>query len=849
MGLKEYQRKRNFKETAEPKGEMKRSKAKGLRFVVQKHQASHLHYDFRLEMEGVLKSWAVPKGPSLDPADKRLAVQVEDHPFDYRTFEGTIPEGNYGAGEVIVWDEGTYEAVGTSSREESERLLLKGLEEGHLNFILNGHKLKGEFSLIKIKGRDRQWLLIKKKDPYASREDITDQNESVLSDRTLGGEEEQKPSSKKTSKRKVSPKSENKDDLGDLQQTPMPKNVKPMLATLVEEPFDAKEWIFEIKWDGYRALAEVQQETVNLYSRNAQSFNKRFPLIIEDLKTLQVDALLDGEIVVLDEDGRPSFQLVQNYQRTQKGALVYFIFDLLYLEGYDLRHLPLIERKELLKKIIPHAPHIHFCDHIAQKGIAFFKEALKENFEGIIAKAANSLYQTGRSGDWLKIKTHQRQEAVICGFTAPKGAREHFGALLLGVYDDEGRLTYVGHTGSGFDRKKLAEVYDRLLPLVQKKCPFTPPPKTRFPATWVKPDTVCEVNFAEWTKDGQMRQAIFVDFREDKNPKEVVREKTVSVKDALEDSSSEKSSPSSTPNSPVSRSKGKSKASSSQLQLTNLDKMYWPQEGYTKGDLIEYYRQVSSLILPYLKDRPETLRRYPNGIEGSSFYQKEADAPSWIRTEVVRHEDHDVRYLLIEDEDSLLYVANLGCIDLNPFNSRIQSLLYPDYMILDLDPENTSFDQVIEVAQTIHRCLEEWSIPSVCKTSGATGMHIYIPLGAQYTHEEANQFGKLIAYYVHHQIPDLTSLERSPGKRQKKVYIDYMQNNFGQTVVAPYSLRPKPEATVSTPLKWPEVKPGLTPVEFTIKTVLKRFKKVGDLFQPILGKGINLRKALKSIKL
>jgi bifunctional non-homologous end joining protein LigD len=823
MGLQEYRKKRNFRESAEPKSKKNSSLENELEFVVQEHHASHLHYDFRLEVGGVLKSWAVPKGPSLDPSEKRLAVQVEDHPFDYRTFEGTIPKGNYGAGTVKIWDHGTYSAEGASNRQESERLLLKGLQEGHLNFNMKGRKLKGAFSLVRMRGdQGKQWLLIKKNDGYAN---------TSSSAKKLTSSDQHTPSYPSKDKNSLPP-----------QEMPvkMPSDVKPMLATLVDEPFDDKDWIFEVKWDGYRALAEIHKNDVHLYSRNLQSFDHRFSALVDDLNSIKVDALLDGEIVVLDEQGKPSFQLVQNYQKNQIGTLIYYVFDLLYLEGRDIRTLPLIKRKELLKKLLPNAPHIRFCDHVKTRGIDFFKAAYQEGLEGIIAKQSQSVYQTGRSRAWLKIKTHQRQEAIICGFTPPKGSREKFGSLLLGVYDHE-NLIYSGRTGSGFDRQKLIDVNERLRPLIQSKCPFASIPKLRSKITWVKPEIVCEVTFAEWTKSGLMRQAIFVDIREDKKADEVVRENTLSVKKTLE-----KDALLSDHSSQPLNFKGK-KGTSTGIKLTHLDKVFWPDEGYTKGDLIGYYQQVAPLILPYLKDRPEILRRYPNGIEGASFYQKEAGGvQTSVRTEMIQHENRQVHYAFIDDERSLLSIINLGCIDLNPFNSRFQSLHAPDYLIIDLDPEGVTFEAVIEVAQTIHSLLEKWKIPSVCKTSGATGMHIYIPMGAHYTYDEVKQFGKLIAQIVHEAQPDLTSLERSPSKRQEKVYLDYLQNNFGQTIVAPYSIRPLPGAPVSTPLKWSEVKAGLNPIDFTIKNAPKRFKKVGDLFKLVLGKGINLQSILKT---
>lgn len=839
MTLKDYQNKRDFKKTSEPKGKARSPRTKGLRFVVQLHQASHLHYDFRLELNGVLKSWAVPKGPSLNPAEKRLAIQVEDHPFDYRTFEGTIPEGNYGAGDVIVWDEGTYDAVGASSKTESEQLLEKGLEKGHLSFVLYGHKLQGEFSLVRLQDKPKQWLLIKKNDEFATDVPVTQQNQSVLSNRTI----QAKKKAKKTESNSPPPlllSDSSQSDEGTIKSSPMPEAIKPMLATLVDEPFDNKDWLFEIKWDGYRALAYIQKRNISLLSRNNLSFNVRFASLVKALKTIEMDAVLDGEIVVLDENEKPSFQLMQNYQHNQEGILVYYVFDLLYLQNYDLRDLPLLHRKELLKKLLPQNPQILFCDHVKGNGKLFFQSLLKQGFEGMIAKDAQSTYKSGRSRDWLKIKSHQRQEAIICGFTAPRKSRKHFGALILGVYNQD-KLTYVGHTGSGFGEDQLRALYEQLQKLAQDACPFETVPKTNMKPTWVKPKLVCEISFAEWTSDKIMRQAIFVGIREDKKPKEVVFEKEMSTEEAIEETENQ------TKNS-VKNSRKSSLKQTSHLRLTHLDKLYWPKEGYTKGDLIDYYKQVSPLILPYLKDRPETLRRYPNGIEETSFYQKELfHAPAWIRTESIHHEERKIRYLVIDDEESLLYAINLGCIDLNPFNSRIQSLHQPDYLIMDLDPEDISFDHVLEVAQAMHHILDSWNVPNLCKTSGSRGLHIYLPLGGQYNYDEARQFGNLIAHMVHQTLPKITSIERSPRKRQKKVYLDYLQNRFGQTMAAPYSVRPKPYAPVSTPLQWSEVKAGLQPTDFTINNVVERFKKLGDLFQPVLGKGIDLKKTLENI--
>lgn len=509
--LKEYLSKRDLKHTPEPKAEIKKSKSKQLLFVIHKHRASHLHYDLRLEVGGVLKSWAIPKGPSLNPSDKRLAIMVEDHPYEYHTFEGIIPKGNYGAGEVIIWDQGTYAPLHAMSVAESEKLMEEGLKKGHVDIIFNGEKLKGEFALIRTGsfGGKNSWLLMKKKDQYASKSDVTKLDRSVESNRTI------EEIAGKTSLPQEGKKAK------------MPHHIKPMLGYLEKKPLDAKGWIFEIKWDGYRAIAELDKHRIELYSRNQLSFNDKFRDIIDELKHFPVQsAILDGEVVVIDKHGRPNFQLMQNFQRTREGQIYYYVFDILYLNGRDLKELPLIERKAILKQLIASANSslVQYSDHIEEKGIAFFKLAEKKSLEGIMAKNGQSSYKTNaRSHDWLKIKTHLRQEVVIGGITLPRGSRKKFGALLIGVYDKQGELRYVGRVGGGFTEKLLGDVYSQLEPLIQKSSPFIDAPKMTG-VTWVKPKLVCEVNFAEWTEEGLMRQPIFVGMRIDKNSKDVKRE-------------------------------------------------------------------------------------------------------------------------------------------------------------------------------------------------------------------------------------------------------------------------------------------------------------------------------------
>jgi len=861
MSLEEYLRKRDLTKSPEPAAK-ERKPVKALRFVIHKHAASHLHYDFRLELDGVLKSWAIPKGPSLDPAVKRLAVMVEDHPYEYGDFEGVIPKGNYGAGEVIIWDSGTYHAPATPEREQSEELLRAGLKKGDLKFVLRGEKLSGEFALVRIKGdKDNAWLLIKKNDEFASTEDVTLQDRSVASNATI---EDIKAGRVSPPAPKLQPSPTPGEPAA---AAPMPHQIIPMLAASAQEPFDDPDWLFEIKLDGYRAVAEIETGEVRLYSRNNLSFNARFPNLVRSLASLDINAVLDGEVVALDDKGRSCFQQLQNNQRTGHGEIYYYVFDILYLNGEDLRSQPLLARKERLRNLLPDLPDIRYSDHIMEYGKQFFDLARQNNLEGILAKRANSPYQAGRrSRDWVKIKIRLQQEAVICGFTEGRGSRKSFGSLVLGVYEND-ELVYIGLTGGGFDEAGLKEMHAALLPLVQPHSPFKEQVKTNMPVTWVKPELVCEVEFAEWTDENVMRQPIFLGLREDKEPRSVVREIfPVGVHPSPQPAPGEEAdqgNPAREGGAAVvpidSRKKrgpvGKDETlviDGHKLVLTNLDKVFWPEEGYTKGDVIDYYRKVARVMLPHLQDRPESLYRTPHGITGEGFYQKEAGAlpPSWITTREIhsRHVGKNIRFFVCQDEATLVYMANLGCIEINPWLSRLQTLDYPDYLVIDLDPEDIPFGKVIEAALAVHEVLEGMGAASFPKTSGATGIHIYVPLGAQYDYDTTGTFARLIATLAHHKAPDFTSLLRSPKQRQQKVYLDFLQNKPGQTLAAPYSIRPRPGATVSTPLRWEEVKPGLDPRQFTIANAPQRLEQSGDLFSGVLGPGIDLEKCLESME-
>jgi bifunctional non-homologous end joining protein LigD len=918
MSLATYKKKRSFNKTPEPEGKKKTSGGI-LHFVVQKHDASRLHYDFRLEMEGVLKSWAIPKGPSMNPEDKRLAMMVEDHPYDYKDFEGIIPPGNYGAGTVIVWDEGTYEPDEEYHEKgpNPEKELLNQLKKGSLKITLHGKKLKGSFALVKIKSsEDNAWLLIKHRDKYATDADITKKEKSVQSGlkleqvarestnewisnrktttpKTKSSVTASKAASpniaskkKKAVKKKVPSKIEALIKNG--QPAPMPSDIIPMLSTLTDEAFDDKDWLFEIKWDGYRALAYLDNGKVNIMSRKNLSFNHKFSPVVEALQELELKALLDGEIVALNEESKGDFQLLQQWQKTGRGQLVYYVFDILWINGYNVMQLPLLQRKEILQQILPEHDMIRFSDHVSETGRQFFELAADKGLEGIMAKHANSTYTPHvRTKQWLKIKTHQRQEVVIAGFTETRGSRTHFGALVLGIYEND-ELVYIGHSGSGFTEKSLAEVYKKLKPLITTQCPFAQKPKTNMPVTWVKPKLVCEVKFSEWTKDNILRQPIFMGMREDKDPKEVYREKAISAEPNViekEAASPKKQTAAAkqmkTKNAktktastarkaktkPVSKAAARKATASAEdflnetekeqiviiskkeLTFTNLDKIYWPAEKITKRDMLNYYYRIAPFIMPYMKDRPQSMNRFPDGIKKPGFYQKNVTGKvaDWIARHDYELEGEKKQYLVCSDEATLLYMANLGCIEMNPWHSTVRKPDNPSWCVIDLDPGNISFDKVIEAAQVIKQLADELEIDTYCKTSGSTGLHIYIPLGAAYDYDQSRQLAELLVTIVHQEISSFTSLERSPAKRKNKIYLDYLQNRSIQTIAAPYSLRPKPGATASAPLHWEEVKKGLSIQDFTIENMYDRAKDVGDIFKPVIGKGINLKKVLAAI--
>ncbi|PST82817.1 DNA ligase D [Pedobacter yulinensis] len=901
MGLKEYRAKRSKDKTDEPFGGEPAGKT--LRFVVQKHAASHLHYDFRLEMRGVLKSWAVPKGPSLDPEVKRLAMMVEDHPYDYRTFEGTIPKGEYGGGTVMVWDEGTYEAAeeDNADLETQQKHLLHQLHAGKIKFILKGKKLKGEFALIKAHGRgENGWLLMKMADRYANTNDITLKDKSALSGLSMdqitkrADTKESQPTASEPAakvKKKLKDKtgtlpeaegklvktaeknsrsaplagSDLKKLLKEATKCPFYTKLSPMLATLVGQAFDDPGWLYEVKWDGYRAVGFRKGSLLELKSRNDKSFNEKFYPVYEAMKAWDKDVIVDGEIVVVGDDGRANFGALQNWRSEADGSLLFYVFDLLWYNGLDLTGLPLITRKAILNEVAPSNSLIQVSRDFETSGIEFLEAARKMGLEGIMAKRKDSLYHTGdRTKDWLKIKANRRQEVVIGGYTRNEDTRKPFSSLLVGVFQGKS-FVYTGKIGTGFSVKTQTDMLAQFEPLQIDHPPFSVEPDVNKPSrfrpnppkatvTWLKPELICEVSFAEMTSDGVMRHPSFEGMRTDKTASEVVLEKETDtgsiVAGNAQLSGYVKPGPKKSRKTllnPTEATQVK-KVGGHELKFTNVKKVFWPIEKYTKGDLLNYYYQAAPFILPYLKDRPQSMNRFPNGIHGKSFYQKnvKGKVPDWMAT-YAYHSDadnEDKEYLIANDEATLLYMINSGCIELNPWSSTVKNPDRPTWCMIDFDPDQNTFDQVIEAARVTHTILEDMGIPSYPKTSGSTGLHIYIPLGGKYTYEQSKEFSRVIARLVHRELPAYTSIERAIRDREGKMYIDFLQNRPHATIAAPYVVRPKPGATVSMPLHWDEVKKGLKMKDFTIQNAIDRMRSEGDIFKPVLGKGIDLQKII-----
>jgi bifunctional non-homologous end joining protein LigD len=812
-------------------------------FMVHKHAARRLHYDLRLEMAGVLLSWAVPKEPSFNPTEKRLAVHVEDHPIEYGTFEGVIPAGQYGAGPTLVWDRGRWIPL-----DDPEA----GLRKGKLRFELDGYKLRGNWSLVRLAKSERDWLLIKEKDAFASSEAAALPETSVLSGLTI--EELRDGVPRIAEIRKAL-------DEGQAPQAPLqPERMGLMLAETRDDPFSAEDWLFEIKYDGFRVLAAREHGRARLLYRRGNEVSETYPDVAVALAALPADVILDGEITVCDEQGRPSFQRLQRRALLNRASDIaraalespatLFVFDLLVFEGRDVRDLPLSRRKQLLSRLLPASPGpIRYADHIEGQGQEMFAQIVRLGLEGMMAKRASSPYRSGRSSDWLKIRRDRSADFVVVGFTAPKGGRSGLGALhlaALGPRDDQRALpgghrrgsskepsqgsfsgdkwVYVGRAGSGLAEGDLATLPQRLRDDVVPEPPCSGPTPHGREHTWVKPRLVCEVRYKEITDEGLLRQPVFLRWRSDKRPEEC---------------------PYPSSEAPVVPVKAAPKTQS----LSNQDKVLWPDSGLTKGDLIAYYREIAPWLLPYLRDRPLVLTRYPEGIAGQSFFQKDAPkwTPEWVRRASIWSEDsHRILDFFVCDEvESLVYLANLAAIPLHVWSSRVGSLERPDYCILDLDPKSAPFRDVIVLAQAIHKLCESIDLPCFAKTSGGSGMHVLIPLGAQITYAQSRSLAELLARVIVQEHSKIATLVRALEQRGDRVYIDYLQNGYGKTIAGPFSARAVPGARVSMPLRWSEVNARLDPTKFTIKTATARMRRLKqDPLAPVLDLRPDLSRAL-----
>ena len=922
--LAEYRKKRDFARTQEPSGEKTAEPAGAgrLRFVIQKHAASHLHFDLRLELDGVMKSWAVPKGPSLDPSVKRLAMQVEDHPIDYNTFEGTIPKGEYGGGTVMLWDRGTYSSDAATSADEEEDVLREGLKRGDLKISFHGERLHGSFALVRMKfARDRsssskpQWLLIKHRDQFATDDDVVADNmtsvdtgrtmEEIATGKSRVWNSNREPKAAKTSSRFRSIASARKTLPAAKASAKLPPtSLEPMYASVGTE-IPGEGWTFEPKYDGIRVLAYATPDDVKLITRNSKDKAKQFPEIVAALKKLSAKAkrslVMDGEIVALAEGSPARFQelqsrmhvkvehVIERHSSSSPAALI--LFDILMDGDEILMREPWTERRErLVKRVGKHvSDQLRLTDSEEGNGKTMLEKARREGWEGVIAKRTDSRYEPGsRSRNWLKLKIEFRQEFVVGGYTEPRNSREHIGAILLGYFDQD-RFIYVGHTGGGFGRQSLQDMYRRLKPIEVKTSPFAETPRTNEKAHWVKPEVVVEVKFNEWTADRRLRQPIFLGVRDDKDAREVhveatsvqkkssgtgrVASKARSVASRARASGAKSATAKSvTPRVPRRSASKASKArfdkdavlaqltaieqkgaggtldlgAGKTLKVSNLDKVFFPKEKYTKGDVMRFYVRVADFILPTIEDRPLVLKRFPNGIDGESFYQQKASetTPAGVRVETIETEGGEKQPRYIGgDLLTLLYTIQLGAISVDPWHSRVGSLQYADYSIVDLDPgPRANFGRVIQVARWAKEALDGFGLHAAIKTSGSSGLHIYLPLPPRTPNDAATLVAQVIATKVAQQHPKEATIERFVKARgAATVYVDYLQNIQGKTVAGPYCVRAKPGATVSTPLEWAELTDDLDPRDFHLGNAADRFEKIGDIWNEAMRKKNSLR--------
>jgi bifunctional non-homologous end joining protein LigD len=836
--LEDYNRKRKFPETPEPKGRL-RSPQNPI-FVVQRHAARRLHFDFRLQVNGALASWAVPKGPPQEIGEKRLAIHVEDHPIEYAKFEGDIPKGNYGAGHVDIWDQGTFETEGQESAAAQ-------IERGDLKLRLTGERLNGRFVLVRMRNSSKgnEWLFIRKSDPLIVERDFDAKEHLPTKAKSPAAQRILNPAVLEGSKR-----------------APMPEQMSVALAEPSEKPFSDPRWLFEIKWDGERALAFLRDGQVELHARSGRDITSEYPELKGIIKQLNArQAVVDGEIVVLNEDGRSDFMRIQSrfgvsnppLSLQQKNPVTYYAYDLLYCDGYDLRGVALEKRKDLLRELLRPSDTIRYSDHVIEKGVDLYEIAKERHLEGIIAKRRDSPYVGRRSSHWLKFKIIHDLDVVIGGWTAPRKSRDHFGALLMGLYDGD-KLKYVGSVGTGFDQEMLQKTKNALLKLQTSDCPFDATPKVKEATHWIKPQLVARVTYGQWTKDQKLRQPVFLGFQQDREPQDCRIEATPSNHSAAPRATPKTTESSHPPvvsrknilsdpkkiEKELAQANGESldiDLDGKKLSLTHLNKLYFTEPDLRKRDVLLYYLRIAPYILPFLKDHPLVLKRYPDGIDGEFFFQKEAPAsrPDWLRTVLIYSEERKVEipYILAGDLADLLYLTNLGCIDHNPWSSRFDDQIHPDYVFFDLDPTaNTDFNAVTTVAQAVYKHLDVLGVRSYLKTSGASGFHIYVPLERKYTYDEARMFAGAIGQKVQAQLPDLVTFERKVNRRKPgTVLIDTVQNAHGRPLAAPYSLRPFRGAPISAPVGPNELTKKLRPQDLNTRTIFTRLQRSGDLWK------------------
>ena len=816
-------------------------------FVVHQHDATRMHWDLRLEIDGVLCSWAVPKEPSMDPDDKRLAVKVENHPLEYVHFEAVIPKGNYGAGPMIAWDRGLFRPLLDPAQ---------GMLDGEIKFELHGYKLRGAFTLVHTgKGKRGQragrgsdhWLLIKKRD--ASADAFLAAGEPLSTRSVLSGLDITELADGAPHHQLVVAEIAK---LAPPRRAIAPDAIAPMLCQTADEAFSSPDWIFELKYDGFRMMAFGGAGQARLRYRSGLDPTDRYPELTSAIRALPIPELvLDGEIVMLDAEGRPDFHALSfrgQLHRTseiQRAALAqpvtYIVFDLIGAAGFDLRGLPLVARKALLQRIMPSVGPLRYGDHVEAQGEALLAQVVSRGLEGVVAKKASSAYRSTRSRDWLKLKKDPEADFAVCGYTPPKGSRAGIGALHLCVWTED-RWVWAGKVGSGFDDKQLVAIKAELAARPTWK-PTFPRPEASGDARWIEPELVVQVRYREWPVDSALRFPVFERLRRDKTAKACpMPRRTTADADAVPRESE-----------PIDAKELEVDAPIRELRLTRLHKVFWPDEGITKGDLIEYYRSIAPYALPYLKDRPTVLTRYPDGITGEMFYQKDMPdwIPPWLRTTTLwsEHSQREIHYVLIDDADGLAFVANLGSIPIHAWASRVPSLEKPDYTIVDLDPKNAPREHVVPLALAIHRLCDAVGLPNYVKTSGQTGLHVLIPLGGQCTFEQARTLAYLIGLLVEREHPDMATTARNPAVRGGRVYLDWGQNAHGQLLVAPYSVRPVAGAPVSMPLVWDEVVPGLDAKQFHLRNALERVSRwAADPIAPILTERPDLQGALTKLE-